>query len=90
MQLASLGVLFSFLFFDFLAGLSNVMAVECASRLDAPAHDLDFYYFTAGLGGSGKVNLAITNFGFGDPVMNFRKGRLSPIMNAGLASQVSS
>jgi hypothetical protein len=68
--------------------LSNVMAIECASRLAAPPHDLNFSYFTAGLGGSGKVNLAITNFGFGEPVMTFRGGALQPQMNAGLESEV--
>lgn len=29
-------------------GLSNVMAVECASRLESPPKDLHFSYFTAG------------------------------------------
>jgi len=38
--------------------------------------DLYFQYFTAGLGGSGTVNLYITNVGFGDPVVQYRGGAL--------------
>jgi len=39
-------------------GLSNVLAVEAASRLPAGegVEELDFAYFTAGLGGSGARN----------------------------------
>ena len=37
-------------------GLSNVLAMECAARLGARrVKDIDFNYFTAGLGGSGEV-----------------------------------
>ena len=64
-------------------GLSNVIAMECAARLRRRVHDLDFSYFTAGLGGSGAVNLFITNDGFGEEVPVFRAGRLSPQMDAG-------
>ena len=32
-------------------GLSNVLAMEVAARLGEPVVDLDFSYFTAGLGG---------------------------------------
>ena len=64
-------------------GLSNVLAMECAARLRRRVHDLDFSYFTAGLGGSGAVNLFITNDGFGEEVPVFRAGRLSPQMDAG-------
>lgn len=49
-------------------GFSNVLAVEAASVLGEPVKDLNFSYFTAGLGGSGAVNLDITNYGFGPPV----------------------
>ena len=49
-------------------GLSNVIAAEVASRIDEPVKDLTFSYYTAGLGGSGTVNLLITNYGFGDEV----------------------
>ena len=35
-------------------------------------HDLNFSYFTAGLGGSGAVNLYITNEGFGEGVVVLR------------------
>lgn len=41
-------------------GFSNILAVECAHRLrevGAEIQDLSFSYFTAGLGGSGPVNL---------------------------------
>jgi saccharopine dehydrogenase-like NADP-dependent oxidoreductase len=64
-------------------GLSNVLAMECAAQLGEPVHDLDFSYFTAGLGGSGEINLYITNEGFGEPVPVFRGGRYSPQMEAG-------
>ena len=49
-------------------GFSNVLAVEAAHVLGEPVKDLNFSYFTAGLGGSGAVNLDITNYGFGPPV----------------------
>ena len=66
-------------------GLSNILAMECASRLpaDARVKDLEFQYFTAGLGGSGEVNLLITNEGFGEPVPVYQNGRYAPQMNAG-------
>ncbi|CAK8986999.1 Hypothetical protein SCF082_LOCUS789 [Durusdinium trenchii] len=68
-------------------GFSNVLAMECAQRLrDAGStelEDLNFSYFTAGLGGSGPVNLLITNLGFGDPVPVWRQGRYAPRMAAG-------
>jgi len=65
-------------------GLSNVLAMECASRLGGrPIKDLDFAYFTAGLGGSGDVNLYITNDGFGDTVPTFRAGAFDPQLTAG-------
>ena len=41
-------------------GFSNILAVECAHRLREAGkeiQDLNFSYFTAGLGGSGPVNL---------------------------------
>jgi hypothetical protein len=44
-------------------GMSNVLAVDCASRLGATPKDVEFNYFTSGLGGSGTVNLLITNLG---------------------------
>ncbi|KAL1528240.1 hypothetical protein AB1Y20_009598 [Prymnesium parvum] len=70
-------------------GLSNLMAMECAARMgdDATIQDLQFSYFTAGLGGSGEVNLLITNEGFGDPVPTFRDGKLSPQLIGGLDSR---
>eukprot|EP00931_Biecheleriopsis_adriatica_P102254 TRINITY_DN77245_c0_g1_i1.p1 TRINITY_DN77245_c0_g1~~TRINITY_DN77245_c0_g1_i1.p1 ORF type:complete len:476 (+),score=87.18 TRINITY_DN77245_c0_g1_i1:40-1467(+) len=71
-------------------GFSNVLALECARRL-LPRHsssgvqfqDVNFAYFTAGLGGSGAVNLLITNLGFGEPVPVFRGGKYAPEMIAG-------
>lgn len=51
-------------------GLSNVLAMEAIARLKARGgdastrvKDVSFSYFTAGLGGSGDVNLFITNGG---------------------------
>jgi len=64
-------------------GLSNVLAMECSARLGSQVRDLDFSYFTAGLGGSGEVNLYITNDGFGEEVAVFRDGKLAPQMDAG-------
>lgn len=73
-------------------GLSNVLAVECARRLSpsdvsdgkaGTVKDLDFAYFTAGLGGSGPVNLLITNLGFGTPSPVYREGAYAPQMTAG-------
>jgi hypothetical protein len=64
-------------------GLSNVLAMECAGRLGSRVRDLDFSYFTAGLGGSGAVNLYITNDGFGEEVNVFRDGKLAPQMDSG-------
>ena len=55
-------------------GFSNVLAVEAAATLGAPVKDLAFNYFTAGLGGSGVVNLDITNYGFGPPVARYVDG----------------
>lgn len=55
-------------------GLSNVLAVEAAALLPAPIRDLNFSYFTAGLGGSGAVNLDITNYGFGGSTPRFVDG----------------
>jgi len=69
-------------------GFSNLLAMECASRLDKPVRDLSFRYFTAGLGGSGPVNLLITNQGFGEAVPTWKKGKSAPAMVAGLESEV--
>lgn len=75
-------------------GFSNVLAVECAQRLrqssntaEFKVRDIDFAYFTAGLGGSGPVNLLITNLGFGTPVPVFRNGAYSPQLIAGAESR---
>ena len=57
-------------------GMSNVLAMEAASCIDGRVRDLRFNYFTAGLGGSGSVNLEITNLGFGEPQAQFEKGNL--------------
>ena len=64
-------------------GLSNVLAMECADQLNEPVKDVDFSYFTAGLGGSGEVNLYITNEGFGEPVPVYRNGEYAPQMESG-------
>lgn len=69
-------------------GFSNILAMECVAQLrggDAACElrDMNFAYFTAGLGGSGAVNLLITNLGFGDPVPVFRGGAYAPQRVAG-------
>lgn len=66
-------------------GLSNVLAMECIERLgaDTRVKDVDFSYFTAGLGGSGDINLYITNDGFGCPVPIYKNGEYAPSMEAG-------
>eukprot|EP00466_Bigelowiella_natans_P010064 jgi/Bigna1/90339/estExt_fgenesh1_pg.C_670102 len=64
-------------------GLSNVLAMECADRVGDRVKDIDFSYFTAGLGGSGEVNLLITNEGFGEPMLVFRNGKLVKRFTAG-------
>ena len=56
-------------------GFSNVLAVEAAHLLGEPVKDLNFSYFTAGLGGSGAINLDITNYGFGPPVPRVVNGQ---------------
>jgi predicted dinucleotide-binding enzyme len=59
-------------------GMSNVLAVEAASQIPSAnnVQDVRFQYFTAGLGGSGPLNLFITNIGFGEPMVQFHKGAL--------------
>jgi len=37
--------------------------------------DVRFNYFTKGLGGSGTINLYITNLGFGDPIVAHEQGK---------------
>ena len=60
-------------------GLSNLLAMEAAGSLPSGCQVIDagFNYFTAGLGGSGDVNLYITNLGFGDDMPQYEKGRLN-------------
>ena len=65
-------------------GMSNVLAMEAASAIRNGRtsdekdiiKDVRFNYFTAGLGGSGDVNLFITNIGFGEPQVQFENGAL--------------
>ena len=65
-------------------GLSNVFAMEAAARLgEETIEDIDFSYFTAGLGGAGEVNLYITNDGFGEPVPVYRNGKYDPQLESG-------
>lgn len=65
-------------------GMSNVLAMEAASACrrisgdECGIRDARFNYFTAGLGGSGDVNLYITNLGFGEPMVQYDGGRLRP------------
>ena len=51
--------------------------MRCAEVLAEPVEDLTFSYFTAGLGGSGAVNLDITNYGFGPPMARYVDGALA-------------
>lgn len=58
-------------------GMSNVLAMEAASKISSNTiKDVRFNYFTAGLGGSGDVNLYITNLGFGEPQAQYEHGKL--------------
>lgn len=62
-------------------GMSNVLGLETAASVMKASgrqrvKDIRFNYFTAGLGGSGTVNLFITNVGFGDPMGVFDQGQL--------------
>lgn len=58
-------------------GMSNVLAKEASQNLDGSLiQDVRFQYFTAGLGGSGAVNLYITNLGFGEPMVQYDEGEL--------------
>ena len=57
-------------------GMSNVFAMEAVHHLNLTAKDLFFNYFTSGLGGSGDVNLYITNLGFGEPMVQYENGKL--------------
>ena len=63
-------------------GMSNVLAMEAASFpsqasvVPCKVRDLCFQYFIAGLGGSGEINLYITNLGFGDDMAQFHHGKL--------------
>ncbi|KAG7337463.1 KR domain containing protein [Nitzschia inconspicua] len=60
-------------------GMSNVFAMEAASmastKYGGELLDVRFNYFTKGLGGSGTINLYITNLGFGDPMTQHVEGR---------------
>lgn len=58
-------------------GMSNVLAMEAAASL-APerVQNCHFCYYTAGLGGSGALNLYITNLGFGEPMVQYDNGEL--------------
>ena len=70
-------------------GLSNLLGMEAASRLEESdrVRDLEFHYFTAGLGGSGDVNLYITNVGFGEPVFEIKDGQEQQRLVAGEESR---
>ena len=61
-------------------GMSNVLAMEASSQLpeSTPVQDVRFAYYTAGLGGSGPLNLYITNLGFGEPMVQYDQGTVRP------------
>ena len=61
-------------------GMSNILAMEATEAAknedkETTVKDVRFNYFTKGLGGSGTINLYITNIGFGDPMVMHDKGR---------------
>jgi len=71
-------------------GMSNIFAMEAASAatednnnnnnnnkkdVTTKVKDVRFNYFTKGLGGSGTINLYITNIGFGDAMVMYEKGK---------------
>jgi predicted dinucleotide-binding enzyme len=63
-------------------GMSNVLGMEtAAAAMELSGRDrikdLCFNYFTAGLGGSGNINLYITNIGFGDAMGVYQSGELT-------------
>ena len=75
-------------------GMSNVLAMEAANQCTTKATDDDdvddattniqdvrFNYFTSGLGGSGVVNLYITNLGFGEDMIQYDTGTLQQFDN---------
>jgi short subunit dehydrogenase-like uncharacterized protein len=63
-------------------GMSNVLAMEAAAAAAAMdtttqiIQNVRFNYFTKGLGGSGTINLYITNLGFGDFMTQYDQGQL--------------
>ena len=57
-------------------GMSNVLSQEAAAALGERVQNCQFCYFTAGLGGSGPLNLYITNLGFGEPMVQYDAGAL--------------
>ena len=62
-------------------GMSNILATDAAHTItqndkDDEVKDVRFNYFTAGLGGSGDVNLFITNIGFGEAMNQYANGSL--------------
>ena len=71
-------------------GLSNLLAMQAAHKLPMGegVRDLSFNYFTAGLGGSGDVNLYITNVGFGEEVWRWEGGKEQKRLVAGEETQV--
>ena len=70
-------------------GMSNLLALEGRDALrDRSVQNLSFNYFTAGLGGSGNINLLITNLGFGDPVCCVKNGEECRELVAGGQAEV--
>ena len=48
---------------------------KISKSVETKVKDVRFNYFTKGLGGSGTVNLYITNLGFGDPMVMHENGK---------------
>ncbi|KAL7566437.1 hypothetical protein ACA910_000917 [Epithemia clementina (nom. ined.)] len=54
----------------------NPIATSSSTTTIQGIQDVRFAYYTAGLGGSGPLNLYITNLGFGEPMVQFDQGKL--------------
>jgi hypothetical protein len=62
-------------------GMINVLGMEAAATAkclctdESKIKDIRFNYVTKGLGGSGTINVEITNVGFGDEMIQYENGK---------------
>jgi hypothetical protein len=54
---------------------ANATDENSRHHVDYQVHNVYFQFFTSGLGGSGPINLFITNLVFGEPMTLFQSGR---------------